>query len=110
MFGLFGKKKILTSRLLEGMTDIHCHLLPAVDDGAENEEEALQALRLMESVGVQRLVFTPHVMEELTANRADFLRERFDRFRATLSTSIEVGLAAEYMLDPAFAARKKRDC
>lgn len=107
MFGLFGKKKILTSRLLEGMTDIHCHLLPAVDDGAENEEEALQALRLMESVGVQRLFFTPHVMEELTANRADFLRERFDRFRARLSTTIEVRLAAEYMLDPAFAARKK---
>ena len=59
MFGLFGKKKILTSRLLEGMTDIHCHLLPAVDDGAENEEEALQALRLMESVGVQRQPTAP---------------------------------------------------
>ena len=52
MFGLFGKKKILKSGLLEGMTDIHCHLLPAVDDGAENKDEALQALRLMESIGV----------------------------------------------------------
>lgn len=107
MFGLFGKKKILASRLLEGMTDIHCHLLPAVDDGAENDEEALQALKLMESVGVQRLFFTPHVMEELTGNRADFLRERFDRFCSSQPTSIELRLAAEYMLDPAFGARKK---
>ena len=40
MFGLFGKKKILKSGLLEGMTDSHCHLLPAVDDGAENKDEA----------------------------------------------------------------------
>ena len=70
MFGLFGKKKILKSGLLEGMTDIHCHLLPAVDDGAENKDEALQALRLMESIGVQRLFYTPHVMEELTSFRS----------------------------------------
>ena len=107
MFGLFGKKKLLTSGLLEGMTDIHCHLLPAVDDGAGNEEEALQALELMESIGVQRLFFTPHVMEDLAHNQADFLRERFERFCSKLSTPIELRLAAEYMLDPAFAARKK---
>ncbi len=107
MFGLFGKKKILKSGLLEGMTDIHCHLLPAVDDGAENKDEALQALRLMESIGVQRLFFTPHVMEELTSNRADFLRERFERFCSEQSTSIELRLAAEYMLDPAFSERRK---
>ena len=50
MFGLFGKKKILKSGLLEGMTDIHCHLLPAVDDGAENKDEALQ----IETDGVDR--------------------------------------------------------
>ena len=107
MFGLFGKKKILKSGLLEGMTDIHCHLLPAVDDGAENKDEALQALRLMESIGVQRLFFTPHVMEELTSNRADFLRERFERFCSEQPTSIELRLAAEYMLDPAFSERRK---
>ncbi|MDE6956900.1 MAG: capsular biosynthesis protein, partial [Lachnospiraceae bacterium] len=28
------------------LTDIHCHLLPKVDDGAKNEEEALKLLEM----------------------------------------------------------------
>ena len=46
-------------------------------------------------------------MEELTSNRADFLRERFERFCSEQPTSIELRLAAEYMLDPAFSERRK---
>ena len=107
MFGLFGKKKILKSGLLEGMTDIHCHLLPAVDDGAENTDEALQALRL---IGVDRRA-APFLYTSchgrLTSNRTDFLQERFERFCSEQPTSIELRLAAEYMLDPAFSERRK---
>ena len=110
MFGLFGKKKILKSGLLEGMTDIHCHLLPAVDDGAENTDEALQALRLMESIGVQRLFFTPHVMEELTSNRADFLRSALNVSVLNSQRPLNCGLLPNICLILLSRNVEKKDC
>ena len=34
------KKNILELGILSGMTDVHCHLLPGVDDGVRDWEEA----------------------------------------------------------------------
>ena len=42
------------------MTDIHTHILPGVDDGAKNGEEALAMLRLQRESGVERMYLTPH--------------------------------------------------
>ena len=45
------------------MTDIHCHILPRVDDGAVNERQALSMLEAARRAGVKRLVATPHVYD-----------------------------------------------
>jgi protein-tyrosine phosphatase len=42
------------------MIDIHCHLLPGVDDGAADEETALSMCRLAAESGTTDLVATPH--------------------------------------------------
>lgn len=42
------------------MTDIHTHILPGVDDGAETGEASLAMLRLQRQSGVERLYLTPH--------------------------------------------------
>ena len=43
MLTLFSSRKtIRQSNLLWGMTDVHSHLLPGVDDGVPNEVEALR--------------------------------------------------------------------
>lgn len=43
------------------MIDTHCHLLPGVDDGAEDEREALAMARCAEADGISVIVVTPHV-------------------------------------------------
>lgn len=43
------------------MIDLHCHLLPGVDDGATDLLEADAALRRMYDQGVRGIVVTPHV-------------------------------------------------
>ena len=42
------------------MIDIHSHILPAVDDGAENLEESLALLNLMKMQGITDVIATPH--------------------------------------------------
>lgn len=42
------------------MTDVHCHILPNVDDGAASFEEAMAMARLAVDSGVRRIAATPH--------------------------------------------------
>ncbi len=46
--------------MLQGLTDIHCHLLPGVDDGPDEMEEAVRILRKEYDDGVRQLIVTPH--------------------------------------------------
>ncbi len=45
---------------MRGMIDIHCHLLPKVDDGARSMKEALRMLQIEEADGVSAVIITPH--------------------------------------------------
>mgnify|MGYP003601164022 FL=1 len=42
------------------MRDIHCHILPGVDDGARSLDESLAMLEAAKHVGVTSIVATPH--------------------------------------------------
>ena len=42
------------------MTDIHCHILPDIDDGAANLEVSLAMARLSAASGVDTIIATPH--------------------------------------------------
>lgn len=42
------------------MIDIHCHLLPGVDDGAEDWEACLEMARVAVADGVDTVIATPH--------------------------------------------------
>lgn len=94
--------------LWPGMTDVHTHLLPGVDDGFSSREDSLNMLAFLGEQGVKRTFLTPHVMADLSKNRASWLRERFDEFREYAGdTPVELRLAAEYMLDECFYDRMK---
>lgn len=41
-------------------TDIHCHILPGVDDGARNLEESMAMLRSAAADGIHKIIVTPH--------------------------------------------------
>lgn len=45
------------------MIDIHCHLLPGLDDGAQSMEQALGIARQLQAAGFQSIIATPHVFE-----------------------------------------------
>lgn len=43
-----------------GFTDIHCHIIPAVDDGAQSMEQAQEMIRLAYASDTRRIIATPH--------------------------------------------------
>lgn len=47
-----------------GLCDIHCHILPGIDDGAKDMEETMQALRTAARQGIRAVVATPHYYPE----------------------------------------------
>ncbi len=42
------------------MVDIHCHILPGFDDGADNFEESLRMARIAAGGGTKAIIVTPH--------------------------------------------------
>ena len=42
------------------MVDIHTHVLPGIDDGADSVETSLEMIRSEVEQGVKQIVFTPH--------------------------------------------------
>lgn len=42
------------------MIDIHCHILPGIDDGARNEEQSLEMLKMAAEDGISDIIATPH--------------------------------------------------
>ena len=40
--------------------DMHCHILPALDDGANTLKESLAALREAKKQGINKIILTPH--------------------------------------------------
>jgi protein-tyrosine phosphatase len=42
------------------MIDLHCHILPGVDDGPKNLDESLEMVRIFKEAGYRQVVATPH--------------------------------------------------
>jgi len=108
MFGIKIKHNLLKSGILDGKTDIHCHLLPGVDDGSPDIEHSLELLDYMEELGYTSVWLTPHVMSELH-NTAEKLQNRFVELQKRYSGPLKLHLASEYMMDAAFEVRLNTD-
>lgn len=79
-----------------GLVDIHCHVLPGVDDGADSDETGRAMLRRAIDEGVEALVLTPHVRPEDGAQRLQVLQDRFDLFAETAADlGLRLHLGAE---------------
>ncbi len=72
--------------------DFHSHLVPGVDDGSRNLDEALHSIGRMTAAGVGRIITTPHLSASgLTGPRfdplMDFLDSRWRRIRDAVRTT-----------------------
>src|SRR2546421_12695894 len=60
------------------MLDLHCHILPGIDDGAASLDEALAMARLCVQDGITHIAATPHCHKRLRLLRPDILPQVAD--------------------------------
>lgn len=94
------------SGMMTGMTDWHSHVLPGVDDGIKTLDESLEVLRHFDSLGIDTLWLTPHIMEDYP-NSTEKLRSRFEELKQAWTGNVKLQLASENMLDSLFEERLK---
>lgn len=83
----------------QGMVDIHCHIVPAVDDGAQTKSQVRALLKKEYEDGVTTLVLTPHYRkgmfdapDDLVLKRAAYVMHEVRE----LGLPMEIYLAREY--------------
>jgi protein-tyrosine phosphatase len=86
------------------MVDIHCHILPGMDDGAETMEQSVEMAEMAIADGITHVVATPHANAEYRFN-PEAIRQRRDELqqrvgdRLTLLTGCDFHLSFENLQD-----------
>ena len=105
MFNFFSKKLFLKD-LLENFVDIHCHILPGIDDGAANVKASIELIEKLTQLGVSQFIATPHVMKDYYPNNDETIGNAFQKLLEAIAASnlsnIVINPAAEYMMDEYF--------
>ena len=103
------KHRIIKSGILRGKTDIHCHVLPGVDDGSPDMPHSLDLLDYMEQdLGFTTAWLTPHVMQG-NGNTEAKLKEPFAKLSSRYEGNMQLHLSSEYMMDGGFNERLTTD-
>ncbi len=79
-------------------TELHFHLLPAVDDGPRDPSEALALARAALADGTRRIITTPHVCEVVVDELPDRVAA-LDQLLGDAGLPLEVGTGGELGAD-----------
>jgi protein-tyrosine phosphatase len=93
--------------------DIHCHILPGLDDGPANLDFSLAMARAAVEAGTQMIVATPHIRADFDVDpseiepRVDLFNDRLQRERLPLRVlpGAEIGWATVLELDDSLLAK-----
>ncbi len=94
------------------MIDIHCHLLPSIDDGPPTVEAALALAQACVDDGITHTVLTPHVFPGRFENWRTSIAEEHARFAELLRATglaLQVSWAGEVRLTPEVLELLARD-
>ena len=93
------------------MFDLHCHLLPGIDDGAADLEMALEMARIAVGDGIHTIACTPHLRPDTYDNTATGIRAAIKVLQAELDArdiKLELVEGADVHLEPGLAGGIRR--
>lgn len=99
----FGKRKLKSPIDLSAIgVDMHSHILPGIDDGAEDLEASVEMVRQLTQWGYRKLITTPHIMSDNYRNTPETIMKAHDELSSELKKeglNTEIAVAAEYLID-----------
>jgi len=99
-----GNKETVTD-LSPVLVDMHSHVLPGLDDGAESMLDSVELIRELSKLGYKKLIATPHIMGDFFKNTPEIINKKLELVRKALKehqVDVELDAAAEYYLDEWF--------
>ena len=100
---LFKKKEVLPPfDLGRFKSDMHSHLIPGIDDGAQDMDQTIAMLAKFESLGYKKVVTTPHIMTDSFPNNPEIILSGLEKVKNEIKKvgiEIEIEAAAEYYFD-----------
>lgn len=106
----FFEKKRDTNNTLFYDTEVHCHILPGIDDGSPDVETSVALVAQLQSWGIRRIITTSHVTESTFENTPETIGAAYDRLRKALDDrgiEVEIHTSAEYRMDENFLNQLK---
>ena len=79
------------------MFDIHCHIVPGVDDGPKSWEVAVEMCRMAAADGIDHIVATPHANDRYRYDR-EALTLALDRLRELVGMPPRLSLGCDFHL------------
>lgn len=92
------------------MFDLHCHILPGIDDGAVDLDMALRMARMAADDGIRTIACTPHIYPGMYENDAAGIRAAIVALQAELDTrgiALRLVEGADVHVDPGLLANIK---
>lgn len=83
----------------EGIFDIHCHIVPGVDDGAADVEETRKLLQMEYDQGVRNIILTPHFRFQMFETPLEKVQRQFELaegIAAEISPDLHLYLGCEF--------------
>jgi protein-tyrosine phosphatase len=77
--------------------DIHCHILPEVDDGPKSWEVAVEMCRMAAADGITHTVATPHANDRYVYDR-QYLSDLLDQLRSRVGSAPALMLGCDFHL------------
>lgn len=70
--------------VIDNLIEMHCHIIPGIDDGSQDVETSLQMIARLQEQGAKKIVLTPHYYSnEISLD--DFLRQRDKAFNKLMA-------------------------
>jgi tyrosine-protein phosphatase YwqE len=114
--GLFSRIKRRNNKVnhpvLRLQTDIHSHILPGIDDGAQNVEDSINMVKAFLNQGYSKIITSPHIHSTRYQNDRDSILIAYDQLKTAMNEqnlNLEIEFTAEYHLDPNFSDLIKKN-
>jgi protein-tyrosine phosphatase len=82
--------------------DMHSHLIPGVDDGAQDVIDSLSLINGLKDMGFSTLFTTPHTLKDFHPNTRESLLAGYALLEGKLPVGMSLILSSEYYLDDDF--------
>jgi protein-tyrosine phosphatase len=90
---------------MTGFIDIHCHILPGLDDGPESMDESLEMVKMAVNNGTSHIFCTPHVYPDVYDTNADSIKRALGELKNKVSNGVKFFFGGDVRITPDLVER-----